>query len=126
MLGVNGKAFNNKILINMTHTQKIVKIALLLQKKFDWNELQINSFINHVSQYTSNLREFNEMILNSPERGSFVEYRNLEISEAKSYIMDSGIENVVFSKNVCDCPIKMNLGKEFANYADNKSFVIDL
>lgn len=110
----------------MTHTQKIVKIALLLQKKFGWNELQINSFINHVSQYTSNLRELNELILNNPDIDGFVEYRNEEMNDAKTFIITKGIEDITFSNNVCECPIKMNLGKEFVNYADNKSFVIDL
>jgi len=111
----------------MKHTQKIVKIALLLQKKFGWDELQINCFINRVSQFTSSLRELNELVIANPNAIlSLSKQRNLQTYYAKSFIIEKGIEEITFSKDPSDCPIKMNLGKEFANYADDKSFVVDL
>lgn len=112
----------------MKHIQKIVKMALVLKSAMGWKEDEIGLFITEMSNYTSKLRYCNEALIGQNKPYSVIEERQRLENEAFNYMemMLPAFSQWEFSHNVLECPIKIYLGKEYANYEDNKSFVIDL
>jgi len=112
----------------MKHIQKIVKITFILKERMGWNSEEISAFITFLSYHTSQLRILNENLIGEDKSELLIKAREDIKNIVSNYLQDLLPEllEIKFSNNVMECPIKMSFGKRYANYEDNKSFVIDL
>lgn len=114
----------------MKHIQKIVKIACILKDKYKYTDDEVYKFIMDIATYTNEMRALNEGIV-LPEgiisKDRLLEKRNNLEKEIKAFLLSEYQNNQLhISHSPLECPIRLDLGKEYANYEDNKSFVIDL